>query len=291
MKYLRSFKQTGSCSWLAVAMKSRRKDVRSLKRASTWIISKPYFEYDNIIINPQTKPLKLRIKRIGTLLIDYYNNPPSGLDELLKNRRQEHGLDECPYCGKPGSPDTLDHFLPKDDWPEYAIHPNNLVPQCRSCAPIKGTQYYCSNSNVAMFLHPIYDESLSKLRFKIEVDVDGNELKFKPKFSVDQSVKEQDINRLIKHIEKLKLNSRITKFCLRQYTQWKNKLQEKKFDIQVSFNARIQEEKHKDYASNWETAFLQGMLRNKQAMSILQKFATQTAAPEPEAQITLEVQE
>lgn len=41
--------------------------------------------------------------------------------------------DRCPFCGGIGTPRNLDHFLPKDSFPQFSILPYNLVPSCRDC--------------------------------------------------------------------------------------------------------------------------------------------------------------
>lgn len=45
-----------------------------------------------------------------------------------RNRRN----DTCPICGL-DRVSTLDHFLPQSHFPEYSIHPRNLVPCCSVC--------------------------------------------------------------------------------------------------------------------------------------------------------------
>lgn len=287
MKYLDYFKLTGRCSWLAIAMKSRRRDAKRLKRASNRGIEQQYLAFDAIIANYQAKPALTRFKRVGAMLVDYYNNAPKGLGAFLYERRRNHRLDECPYCGNPGSPDTLDHFVPKDHWPEYSIFPNNLVPQCRDCAPIKGNRYYCDQHMRAMFLHPMYSDVLSRVRFRIDVQLQDKEPQFLPKFSVDQTVTPADIERLKTHMSELNLKSRIVLYCHRQYSHWKRKLGEHKFDVRESFSIRLREQKDKEYARDWGTAFFQGMLRNQEAVENLQKFASQSlpSHPEPEVQV------
>jgi len=43
----------------------------------------------------------------------------------------------CPRCG--GSrPGTLDHHLPKSDYPEFAVYPKNLLACCQECNGKKG---------------------------------------------------------------------------------------------------------------------------------------------------------
>lgn len=39
----------------------------------------------------------------------------------------------CPYCADIGTARTLDHYLPKSRFPQFSVHPHNLVPACRDC--------------------------------------------------------------------------------------------------------------------------------------------------------------
>ncbi|WP_256679518.1 HNH endonuclease [Pseudomonas sp. Fl4BN1] len=41
--------------------------------------------------------------------------------------------DHCPTCGGIGRPRTLDHYLPKANYPKLTIVPQNLIPACRDC--------------------------------------------------------------------------------------------------------------------------------------------------------------
>lgn len=47
--------------------------------------------------------------------------------------------DHCPTCGGIGRPRTLDHYLPKANYPKLAIVPQNLIPACRDCNTDKRT--------------------------------------------------------------------------------------------------------------------------------------------------------
>lgn len=46
----------------------------------------------------------------------------------------------CQYCGLTHSPDTWDHYLPKEKYPEFSIHAYNLVPTCDRCNNLKGAK-------------------------------------------------------------------------------------------------------------------------------------------------------
>lgn len=62
----------------------------------------------------------------------------------------------CPFCGISESA-TLDHYLPKEHYPEFSIFPQNLVPSCAVCNTRKRDRILDAGTNVRMFLHPCYD--------------------------------------------------------------------------------------------------------------------------------------
>lgn len=59
-------------------------------------------------------------------------------------------LGKCPYCGL-GQVATLDHYLPKSEFPIFSILPNNLIGCCRDCNTIK-------RNIVSNTIHPYYDD-------------------------------------------------------------------------------------------------------------------------------------
>lgn len=65
-------------------------------------------------------------------------------------------FDECPYCGI-NEPKTLDHYLPKETFPEFSIFPSNLIPICHVCnCQYKGTSYLTPTGS-RLFLHSYFD--------------------------------------------------------------------------------------------------------------------------------------
>lgn len=65
-------------------------------------------------------------------LYDYYmvqRDPGRALYDSLLVAAGDH----CPTCGGIGQPRTLDHYLPKANYPKLAIVPHNLIPACRDC--------------------------------------------------------------------------------------------------------------------------------------------------------------
>ena len=61
----------------------------------------------------------------------------------------------CPSCGGLGQASTLDHFLPKANFPAHAVHPSNLVPCCRDCNTGKNATFGATVHDQT--LHPYLD--------------------------------------------------------------------------------------------------------------------------------------
>lgn len=60
---------------------------------------------------------------------------------------------KCALCGQTSAA-TLDHYLPKQVFPEYSVFPLNLIPCCWSCNHKKGSLY---RRHAAIFLHCYLD--------------------------------------------------------------------------------------------------------------------------------------
>ncbi len=76
--------------------------------------------------------------------------------EILRAMRFDHGLLFCPCCGEDGSPGTLDHYLPRDAYPELSIVVSNLTPMCADCQKHKSS-FYITNRNKRIYIHPYFD--------------------------------------------------------------------------------------------------------------------------------------
>ena len=62
---------------------------------------------------------------------------------------------KCPLCGGVGHVRTLDHYLPKSNFPIFTIMPTNLVPCCRDCNSEKLNAFALVKGNQT--LHPYFD--------------------------------------------------------------------------------------------------------------------------------------
>jgi hypothetical protein len=121
--------------------------------------------------NPEiVKPWGLIAKADKGKFTNLYSTPKEGsiqrpILETLRNRK----LQLCPSCGEDGTPNTLDHYLPKDRFPEFAITAANLAPMCDICQGEKLTETL-TPANERIFLHPYYDEFLDEQVVVLEFD-------------------------------------------------------------------------------------------------------------------------
>lgn len=63
---------------------------------------------------------------------------------------------QCPFCALSES-STLDHYLPKEQNPQFSVYAKNLIPCCPTCNTKKRDRVLVQRTNVRLFLHPYYD--------------------------------------------------------------------------------------------------------------------------------------
>lgn len=84
---------------------------------------------DPAVLKPWPEAMN-RAKSFHTL----YLSPADGSVQasVLEGLRSRE-LQFCPACGEDGTPNTLDHYLPKNSYPEFSITACNLFPMCDIC--------------------------------------------------------------------------------------------------------------------------------------------------------------
>jgi len=98
-----------------------------------------------------------------------YSNPQEGsAQEPILQALRSRTMQLCPACGEDGTPNTLDHYLPKDIYPEFAITPLNLFPMCDICQGEKGTKTL-DEDDQRFFLHPYFDVFTEKQVVMLEI--------------------------------------------------------------------------------------------------------------------------
>ena len=266
--------------WQLIAHGSKKKDAAELERIHPRLkIS--HSEYQAIIRTYETSLLPTSYSDAEkTILIDHYEHPPTKLNKLIQARRNDHELDCCPYCGYPYAPDTLDHFIPKDQWPEFSFLPNNLVPQCRGCAPIKGSNYYCIDNNTCLYVHPIFSDLISRISIHVSINFDDKKTPhFNATFSITNATP-PELDRATLHLQKIKVKSRVENYCSIEFSRLKRHLKKRNFDIRDLLKATIEKKMELDgRALDWQCALYQAIYHNHASITYLHSFRKNNNPP------------
>ncbi len=122
-----------------------------------------YLQYEAYAGNPwEVNSLNLEGNLASKLKL-LYENPPKYQLGFIKEYRDKLSPDICPMCGGLGK-GTLDHYLPKDDYPSFAVLSKNLVPAC-DCNSKRNTTVK-GDREPERVIHPYYDTFIKHRVFK-----------------------------------------------------------------------------------------------------------------------------
>jgi hypothetical protein len=89
-----------------------------------------------------------------------YKGPTKALQDLktaIKSAQPPRLLKYCPMCGTT-THSTFDHYVPATQFPEFAVHPLNLVPCCAMCNSNKSDDWLNTIGN-RQYLHAYTDSA------------------------------------------------------------------------------------------------------------------------------------
>jgi hypothetical protein len=190
---------------------------------------------------------------------------------LLASLRRDHGLIFCPCCGAHSVPGTLDHYLPKTSFPEFAVLLANLTPMCNACQEDKGANYLTEEGN-RKFIHSYFDDidfNLYKIRFQ------GNLCKPKFIFEFEEGIPAH-LETLVKdHIGGVNIKKRFISYCGTKYAhllKTANKLRRGGQESQLvlvleSFLALAEE----NSVNCWEAVFYRSVLGAEELINYLRE--------------------
>jgi hypothetical protein len=213
------------------------KEVRSLKRKSKTdpnykvrllgydsIVSPEYVKYDNAFDANNITSLSILThdNQRKTDLIKMYSFGNTKIQEfkdyiLTDEEGRTHNT--CLNCNM-NEANTLDHFLPKDEYPEFSVHPKNLIPSCSNCNSKKSTNWRVGSSSlfINFFLDDIPDTQF------LFCSIIGTTNSFKVNFFI-QNINgiDLDLYRVIEsHFNRLDICKRLNKFCNNYISEFVN---------------------------------------------------------------------
>lgn len=119
----------------------------------------------------------------------------------------------CPFCGISES-STLDHYLPKEQYPEFSVFPKNLVPSCAVCNTRKKDRILEEGTDVRMFLHPCFDTipDLEFLTVRTRMEADALILSYR--LTRPDGMADRTFRHLRSHFDELDLADRYRRMGL-----------------------------------------------------------------------------
>lgn len=146
-------------------------------------------------------------------LIKFKKSATTVLDNRLMNT--------CQYC----SIDpifSLDHIVPKNEFPEFAVNPKNLFPSCTTCNSYKSENW--RNNNKTLFLN-LYLDILPQVQY-LYTDLNFSAGEVKPTFYLSNinNINLDFFELLESHYTKLNLLNRFSSKCDDIISELKNSI-------------------------------------------------------------------
>lgn len=155
--------------------------------------------------------------RFKTRFLTLYNSPqPNSVQKPVLEKLRERTLQMCPACGEDGTPNTLDHYLPKSSFPDFSVTAVNLSPMCDKCQG-KKLEQVLSDDGERLFLHPYFDSFLDQQVIKLRIGEPYSapaSMELNPSENLSKELQEL----VSRHITSLGINTRYYHFFREQYT-------------------------------------------------------------------------
>lgn len=128
-----------------------------------------YKNYENVApALEKLRPLTLTLDEQKALQ-HAYESDTKPLQDLYERLLSPIDVNLCPYCGI-GETTTLDHYLPRDAFKEYAVFSKNLVPCCGPCNETKGAKYLDASGS-RIYLHPYYEDVPATVQLSVRISL------------------------------------------------------------------------------------------------------------------------
>lgn len=88
----------------------------------------------------------------------------------FKNDLFEECEGQCPFCGI-GEPSTIEHYAPKEHYPQFSVFTLNLFPCCPTCNSKKGMRLIDKSSDLRLFFHPYFDDVRNYKLLKATIEI------------------------------------------------------------------------------------------------------------------------
>ncbi|EKP8856571.1 hypothetical protein P4J96_001469 [Salmonella enterica] len=199
----------------------------------------------------------------------YISPGVESVQKPLLDKLRSRVLDYCPSCGEDGTPNTLDHYLPKNFFPEFSVTLVNLFPMCDICQGAKGVKINDDNGK-RLFIHPYYDSFIERQVLILDIHKPFNaptSIGLHPHPELDKEFQEL----ISRHITELNIPARYYRYFQSNYLRLLRLVGKMRHK---GLNVREQLETFRDMAleksiNSWGHIFYDSVLRNEHLMEYL----------------------
>lgn len=182
----------------------------------------------------------------------------------IKTYRENHGHASCPMCGAMHAR-SIEHYLPKAVYPEYAVFSLNLVPSCITCNQHRSNSANHVGTNLPM-LHPFYDKPYINEKLLFAVNVGSYDA---PKFMPSTYHTDREFRRRIGNHVKLSIDQ--PQFHTWALDRWGHirslAAREASFSkLTDALKVQLRDEEVLTGPNNWTAALIRGVLRDPEAL-------------------------
>lgn len=201
----------------------------------------------------------------------YSSQPPvhSAQKPVLDSLRTKV-LQFCPACGEDGTPNTLDHYLPKCSYPEFSVTSRNLFPMCDICQGKKGSKTV-NAAQQRLFVHPYFDQFADRSVVQLVI---GRPFESPTNISIgphpDLDIEQSAL--ISRHLKELDIANRYNLFFRSEYTRLRKLVSRARAKGQ-NVKDRIEDfhQNALDKATNsWGAIFFQGVWDDAELMDFLE---------------------
>lgn len=199
----------------------------------------------------------------------------------IQRIRRTPGLLCCPMCGSQHL-GTLDHYLPRESFPEFSILPCNLIPACPHCNSGVKKGIYRGTASPERFIHPYFETLAKSPIWHVEVQPPFEAARFEPR--VAGSVPPSDRHKVQFHLEHI-LGEVFQDYVSTQWSLlpglihgWANPSEPITHQWVTTQLARhLRDTAVTSGVNGWRTALLRGVTGSKETIVFLSGRATEVA--------------
>jgi hypothetical protein len=178
------------------------------------------FKNKNLLITKSfgyTNPHKDDLKK----LYSYRNSKIQELKKTVTTTQYNRIINTCQNCTI-NEAKTMDHVLPKEDFPEFSIHPQNLFPSCNVCNGHKSTNWV--KNGHPLFLNLYLDPLPIDQYLFVDIKIDLRKKNIETNFKLDNNsgIDKVFYSIIESHYSKLDLLNRFSNNCNDTVSELKN---------------------------------------------------------------------